>query len=159
MQSSLSLAGPVIFRNLPRYFWDSCTGLFTSETMCSSEEGDLCYLVDGILFLVKDPAGIANLVIQRIAPSVHPIFPTKHIYELCIILYNLGYEYLTFNGYESRYETLYKRLFHSLLQDRTPHILRYDADIPNHTSYVLHLTPFVIEYFLEQTKHITYKLV
>lgn len=135
--------------------WNNCYKILSDETKVLANPSDLCFFVDGYLFLIQEPDTMANLIIQSISQPLHKVSPIKHIYKLCIILANLGVEYLHFSGKDNRYELLYNRLFKSLLHNGTPDILRvYQED--NLTGYVVHLTPFVIEYCSSAIDDIVY---
>ena len=145
----------VPFYKYPAEFWNSCYDILNEETKVLANPSDLCFLVDGYLFLIQDPATKANLILQSISKCLHPVSPIKHIYKLCLTLANHGIEYLHFSGKDSRYEVLYTRLFKDLLHDGTPDILRvYKED--SLTGYVVHLTPFVVEYCTSAIKDIPY---
>lgn len=144
------------FCRYPASFWNNCSPLLTSETQHVAADGDICFLCDGVLFLVTDPSGIANLVVQRIAPSIHTVPVIKHIYKVVQTMHSLGIEYFQFNGAGDRYRVLYLRLFKSLLDNGTPCIIETDP-FPGHSNYVLHITDHVLRYIDSQISSIDYE--
>lgn len=133
------------FYRYPPTFWNSLYDILTEETKATAQPEDLCFLCDGYLFLIQDPYHKANLICQSITQHLHPTPIIKHICKLVIELSNLSLDYLYFSGKGNRYNTLYNRLYKTLFNCNIPHILKVSST-NEYESYVLHITPFVIEY-------------
>lgn len=141
------------------WFWNYCYDLLEPETQCRAKEGDFVFLVDGVLFLISEPYGMANLVAQRIAPSIHKTPIIKHIYELVLWLSDLSVKYIQFHGRASRYKALFQRLFKSTLVSGEPCILQFGKEVESEDSFVVKICPTSVNFCKSQLSNTSYSRV